>query len=321
MLYNTNLYEHLFFNPYYQDYRNLTIITSEATSSFLFRIIDDFPDIEINLVIGMSKYTGVNLWDHEEFKRITSENKNIKIMYYNGRKPIHFNMYYWKSTSLFSNDLLFSGTASFTWKSFRDRQEIINSANDANFNILDEKDFINCNKDNIEEYIALNDLSLNQHKDGIFITNSHGSTVVYHLPASSLQFTDLSLKKNKSEDIHDKSGLNWGQRDGREPNQAYIPVPIEVHKEYPGFFPEKKEEFTLLTDNGENFICVMAQDNRKAIESSKSNSVLGKYFRSRLNVPHGQKVTNSDLANYGRDYVRIYKIDSETYFMDFSEKK
>lgn len=60
-------------------------------------------------------------------------------------------------------------------------------------------------------------------------------------------------------------GLNWGQRLGREPNQAYIPIPIAIHKEFPNFFPNRKNEFSVITDNGESFVCVIAQENSKAI--------------------------------------------------------
>ena len=45
-----------------------------------------------------------------------------------------------------------------------------------------------------------------------------------------------------------RSGLNWGQRDGREPNQAYIPLPASVARS--GFFPLNRRQFSVLTDDG-----------------------------------------------------------------------
>ncbi|WP_379969120.1 hypothetical protein [Ectobacillus sp. sgz5001026] len=132
------------------------------------------------------------------------------------------------------------------------------------------------------------------------------------------KFIDLSLKIFGKDIIQEKGGLNWGQRPGREPNQAYIPVPLEVHKENPNFFPNLKEEFTIITDDGKSFLCKMEQDNRKAITICRNNSELGKYFRSRLGVQLGEKVEVSDLYRYGRDYVRIFKINRDLYFMDFS---
>ncbi|WP_373691252.1 hypothetical protein [Peribacillus frigoritolerans] len=64
-------------------------------------------------------------------------------------------------------------------------------------------------------------------------------------------------------------------------------------------------------------VCVIAQDNNKAIETPGNNSILGIYFRNRLGVTLGAKVDVQDVVNYGRTTVRVYKLDSETYFMDY----
>jgi hypothetical protein len=44
---------------------------------------------------------------------------------------------------------------------------------------------------------------------------------------------------------------------------------------------------------------------------------MGIYFRNRLGMPSGTRVDAQDVINYGRTSVRIYKIDAETYFLDF----
>lgn len=131
-------------------------------------------------------------------------------------------------------------------------------------------------------------------------------------------FVDLKLTTKFKGEVHKRAGLNWGQRPQREPNQAYIPVLKKVHQDNPGFFPQKEYEFDIHTDDGEILTCIMAQDNRKAIETCNNNSILGVYFRNRLGVPLGDYININHLNNYGRDYVRIYKIDSKTYYMDFS---
>ena len=45
---------------------------------------------------------------------------------------------------------------------------------------------------------------------------------------------------------------------------------------------------------------------------------MGLYFRHRLNVPEGMNITKEDMEHYGRTDVDFYKIDEETYYMDFS---
>jgi hypothetical protein len=111
------------------------------------------------------------------------------------------------------------------------------------------------------------------------------------------------------------SGLNWGQRPGREPNQAYLPVDVNIQREQ--FFPAKGVQFRLTTDDGHEFTCSTAQQNGKAIHSA-NNSDLGKYFRKRLGVNLGGLVSLGHLLHFGRTSVDIFKISEFEYFMDFS---
>lgn len=79
-----------------------------------------------------------------------------------------------------------------------------------------------------------------------------------------------------------------------------------------------KTRFAVLTDDGQSFIFHRAQDNRKALHSPDDNSIIGKYFRSRIGVEDGAFVYRMDLENYGRTNVTFTKINDETYYMDFS---
>ena len=126
----------------------------------------------------------------------------------------------------------------------------------------------------------------------------------------------LTIIKKGKEVVPFKSGLNWGQRLGREQNQAYLPIPIAVRRL--NFFPEKKISFIIECDDGVQLKCVVAQDGGKAIHSCTNNSILGKYFRSRLGIPEGYIVTIQHLYKYGRISVDIYKINEFKYFMNFS---
>jgi hypothetical protein len=64
---------------------------------------------------------------------------------------------------------------------------------------------------------------------------------------------------DKNGNIHKKGGLNWGQRFGREPNQAYIQLSPDVYKS--DFFPSKSTHFTVQTDDNKPLICTRAQKN------------------------------------------------------------
>ncbi len=74
----------------------------------------------------------------------------------------------------------------------------------------------------------------------------------------------------------------------------------------------------MLTDDGKTIICTRAQQNGKAIHTPHNNSLIGEYFRNRLGLASGILVTEGDLAKYGRSNITFYKIDDETYYMDFA---
>lgn len=113
-------------------------------------------------------------------------------------------------------------------------------------------------------------------------------------------------------------GLNWGQRAGRNPDQAYIQLPANVYKS--DFFPPKGKYFVVRTDDGQTIIMTRAQktDDGTAIQTPDDNSILGKYFRKRLGLQVGVPITASDIAAYGRNNVVITKIDNLNYEMNFS---
>jgi hypothetical protein len=55
-----------------------------------------------------------------------------------------------------------------------------------------------------------------------------------------------------------------------------------------------------------------------AIETPQNNGLLGEYFRHRLGLPSGLKVSKDDLLRYGQPDIEFCKIDDETLEMDFS---
>ena len=126
----------------------------------------------------------------------------------------------------------------------------------------------------------------------------------------------LTAKIKGVEVVPQRSGLNWGQRPGREPNQAYLPVPVDIQRS--GFLPERGEDFLIECDDGEILKCVRAQANGKAIQTSGNNAILGIYFRKRLNVRSGYVVTIDHLYRYGRLSVDLILKNNYRYFLDFS---
>ena len=126
----------------------------------------------------------------------------------------------------------------------------------------------------------------------------------------------LTIKRGGNYIVPQRSGLNWGQRPGREANQAYLAVPVSIQKS--GFFPERGEYFIMECDDGFKFKCVRSQANGKALETPSDNSIIGSYFRARLGVRSGHMVTIDHLARYGRTSIDIHYQNDFLYHLDFS---
>ena len=63
------------------------------------------------------------------------------------------------------------------------------------------------------------------------------------------------------------------------------------------------------------------QQGDKAITCPDDNSMLGRYFRERLNVENGKPICACHLQNYGRQTVTFTKLNDELFYMDFSNNQ
>ena len=115
-------------------------------------------------------------------------------------------------------------------------------------------------------------------------------------------------------ETHARAGINWGQRNKRDRNQAYIHIPPE-HRSY---FPPRGQRFTVLTDDGRKLVVVVAQDAGKALQTPENNSILGRYLRERMGLRSGIYVTREHLDRYGRMDVEFCRISAKLYHLDFS---
>jgi len=129
----------------------------------------------------------------------------------------------------------------------------------------------------------------------------------------------LTVVRGGVECVPNRSGLNWGQRPGRNLNQAYLPISAEIQRSE--FFPAIGIAFEVECDDGAVFEAVRAQQNGKALETPARNSLIGEYFRNRLGVRLGEQVAIWHLIDYGRTSMEIFYIDGNRYFLDFASKK
>lgn len=318
MFYSSNLRDTVLLDPLSLAPDTLKIVSGYASDTMLSwhitRIAEQYHvPLKIILIVGMCRSEGMSEPLHKGFKELMENNnlpnhsKAVCQYVYEGA-PVHSKLYLWEKDGVPIKS--FIGSANYTQAAFfGGRREVMAECDPTSsqgyFSNI-ESNSIYCNHAEIGEYVT-------------FYTPSSISNFARNFSQgmvnSGLEHVTLSLLTYKDE-VGEKSGLNWGQREGREPNQAYIPLPAKIART--GFFPVFQQHFAVVTDDGKQLILRVEQQNDKAITTPLNNSLLGEYFRGRLGVANGAFVSKQDLLNYGRTDVTFYKIDDEQFFMDFS---
>lgn len=268
---------------------------------------NNLPTVKQSIIIGMCPSIGISCAIHSGFILLQKEKESIfQCSYIYKLPPIHANIYIWKNDNALTR--AFCGSADFIQKSFLSGQIEVMCECDpydayAIYNKY-EKNSIYCTNIDVDNEIQINE------KNPFFDFQNSSDDII----GQGTDKITLSLL-TKTGNVGTTSGLNWGQRKGREKNQAYIPYNKKYRKD--NFFPQQGH-FTVLTDDGCSLILRLEQENNKAITTPLRNADLGEYFRNRLGLPNGALIKKDDLIKYGRTDVTFYKLDDENFYMDFS---
>ena len=139
-----------------------------------------------------------------------------------------------------------------------------------------------------------------------------------------VDFKNLVTKKESSFVLlplssHERSGLNQWNAGGRKrnPDEVYIPIPKWIHKCFPAFFPSRDIEFSLNLPNTKALSAKICQDGGKALMSNP-NKALGVWLlRDVLKLPEGQVLTDEYLQEIGIDSIKITKVNSHIFDVDY----
>lgn len=124
--------------------------------------------------------------------------------------------------------------------------------------------------------------------------------------------------KNKQKFVFEKSGLNQWNAGGRKRDfgEVYIPIPIEIHKQFPNFFPPRDEHFSLKIPTGEVFSAKVCQDNSKALMTNPNKALSDWLLRKVFQVKEGELLTIEKMEKLGFDSVIIIKEDNGNFKID-----
>jgi hypothetical protein len=125
-------------------------------------------------------------------------------------------------------------------------------------------------------------------------------------------------KQDNKKFVFESSGLNQWNAKGRKRNisEIYIPIPIEIHKKNPQFFPERETDFTLKIPTGEVFNAKVCQANSKALMTNPNNALSDWLLRKVLEIKEGELATMRKLDALGFDSVIITKRDNSNFEID-----
>jgi hypothetical protein len=116
-------------------------------------------------------------------------------------------------------------------------------------------------------------------------------------------------------EVAPKSGLNQWAAGGRKRDfdEAYIPIPAWIHRNFEGFFPSRDVVFQLILPTGKSIDAKVCQQNSKALMSNP-NSDLGNWLlRDILNVSEGEKLTYQHLLKKRIDSLLVQKISPRVF--------
>jgi hypothetical protein len=309
----TEIWQEILINPITSRPDRLCILSAHATPSMVSWLLKTYEErkiegISIELIIISTPEESISRIDHEGYLALhkayrTKAQNTFSCSYLHQTCCITENLYIWANGD--TPVKAFICSCDFTQGSFlrnRDGRVSEYRAMDAykTYELVSGNSSY-CDFAEIEDYVIIGASNLPK---------------VSELPPDDPNCISLSLVVKRTGEPGVKSGLNWGQRSGRNPNEAYIPLPREIAKS--GFFPLEKQHFLVVTDDHHTLQLRVEQQNDKAITTPSSNAQLGEYFRNRLRLANGSYVRTSDLDAYGRRDVSFYKIDDEQYYMDFS---
>lgn len=311
------------FDPLSMDVNELCIISGYAAPSMLAWYIKKLEHkvripIKINVLVGMTPSDGISEAIHNEYLRLLENPRpehisEVSCNYLYRAPAVNSNLYIWCKDR--TPVIAFTGSAIFSKLSFfgfaRQSVMVQCDANDS----LQYYDDLEARSVKADAHDTASLITIRSKPNAFDLENKH-STVADEFRMNGFSVVDLSLITKRTGEPGRKSGLNWGQRPGRDPNEAYIPVPAKVARS--GFFPTDNEQFTVHTDDEHELILRVEQEKDKAITTPDNNSLLGEYFRNRLSLPNGAFVTRADLDRYGRTDVTFVDMQDGSYYMDFS---
>mgnify|MGYP000260785399 CR=1 FL=1 len=248
-----NIAERILWNPLKKSADKLIIISNYATPATLGWFIEQLIEhkvhkIAIELFLSMTATEGIKPATHTAFIKMIKDSKKdyikkvITSLHCSYLYNTTFNdvIYIWEKNG--RPIQAFQGNASFTLSTFLDKNHqclMTTFSLEEAYKIYQDciDNSIYCNHSEIEEHIKILKSHYSFDNEHNCLTNNQNKYI---------EKRTFSLLKSGKSEIGARSSLNWGQRNNRDHNQAYIPIHAKCNAK--DFFPSH-EYFFALTDD------------------------------------------------------------------------
>ncbi|RIM90062.1 NgoFVII family restriction endonuclease [Staphylococcus xylosus] len=317
-----NLYSEIIKNSFPQ-YETLNVISGYASPNFLLRIINDFPNREITLYIGMT-HQGLPYNDFFAFLNICSKYPKVNVFYQIEGAPTHMKVL--EFSNAFDRKT-FVGSANFSEAGFLNHREVMAQVE---YNIQEkvrEQDrlSLHCMDVNVLNYISLIKEELSNEVEKLERFEN-----------------GIERSKNRFKEIHDyvksfnlKNDINLnGERNG---NLVYLSLPIILNNEASksivvannptnGYISNsnlQRKKMVEFFKRGHSFKVKTLHN--KEMEAELRGSFgkelyfydfdLNGYIHLLMGKPKNKIITNADLLEFGYDSLFFKKISDNEFLM------
>lgn len=304
---------------------NLNIISGYGSSKFLSMIIEEFPNLQINLFIGMSQ-TGISFREHQSFLILMGKHEKLSI-YYQVKGPLtHIKLL--EFSTMYRNTT-FLGSANFTENGFINNHEAMVCLNEQdNSNLFERQKSVSllCTDPDIENKIKFYEESTLSTIEPDTESFEHVNQHVINEKEEKKY--DRFLEYRKSNKIPTKYNLTVVLNENNDPNWASNGInAIFKNKKsfliqrnswfFNSFFP-KNHSFILLTESGQEFKAQLSGDFERHLELVDMEFY--EYFSKILGFKDSRPISEKDLENIGMNKIYFEKKEESIYLMYFDSK-
>lgn len=321
MIYIRDLYQDVL-KKNMTDSHHLDVISGYVSSVFLEQILEEFPEVSLNIYVGMA-LEGISLNEHKSYIQLSNLYEDQVKIYYQIETPLtHAKIYSFRKNN--ATKVTYAGSANFSQNGFKEYQEILVKLRqplDHLFVEAGEKS-LECRHPDIHQYISffgeedepVSDESgrvreepepLGTNKNSQSVPMSDISRRLYRKVLKKPEMVIPILPENVSS-MSDR-GIN-----ARFRNQD--PYLIESNN-YPfaNYFPTETV-FNVVTDSGKEFKCHLSKQDYSRLIFEPS---LYDYLRTRLGVREERPLTHGDIKKMGDNLIYVSKKDENTYYFNF----